>query len=311
MPFSHHSHSGQFCHHAEDSLEDIIQAAISKGMIVFALTEHIPRYHQEDLYPDEIKAQCTTFDLFRSFAKYYDHALQLRAKYAGQIHILVGFETEYIRTSSVSQIRDLLGQYKFDFFVGSVHHVHGIPIDLDRQTYEIAVEAAGGSEDRLVEEYLDAQHEMLQHLKPAVVGHFDVIRLFSVEPSRPLNGYGANVWEKVMRNLRLVFGYGGLVEINSASLRKGWDTPYPGKDVCKEFKKLGGRFTVSDDSHGIAQVGLNYEGVGSYIEELQLETIYFLEKLPMGEIAIDTLDACAVRAMPVNEFRNHRFWKSQ
>lgn len=54
MPFSHHSHSGQFCPgHAKDSLEDVIQAAISKKMQVFCLTEHMPR-HKEDFYPEEV-----------------------------------------------------------------------------------------------------------------------------------------------------------------------------------------------------------------------------------------------------------------
>lgn len=54
MPFSHHSHSGQFCPgHARDSLEDVIQTAISKKVQVFALTEHMPR-HDEDRYQEEV-----------------------------------------------------------------------------------------------------------------------------------------------------------------------------------------------------------------------------------------------------------------
>ena len=54
MPFSHHSHSGQFCLHAQDTLEQMIVAAIAKGMIVFSLTEHMPRDCVEDLYPEEV-----------------------------------------------------------------------------------------------------------------------------------------------------------------------------------------------------------------------------------------------------------------
>lgn len=54
MPFSHHSHSGQFCSHAQDRLEEIVQAAIQRGMVVWGLTEHMPRGQEEDLYPDEV-----------------------------------------------------------------------------------------------------------------------------------------------------------------------------------------------------------------------------------------------------------------
>lgn len=53
MPYSHHSHSGQFCGHAKDTLEEVIQAAIAKGFHTFALTEHIPR-PLVDFYPEEV-----------------------------------------------------------------------------------------------------------------------------------------------------------------------------------------------------------------------------------------------------------------
>jgi PHP domain-containing protein len=53
MPFSHHSHSGQFCAHAKGSLEETVRQAIQCKMKVFALTEHIGR-DMVDLYPEEV-----------------------------------------------------------------------------------------------------------------------------------------------------------------------------------------------------------------------------------------------------------------
>lgn len=55
MPFSHHSHSGQFCGHAENTLEEVVQTAVNKQMDLYALTEHMPR-EEEDLYPEEVTA---------------------------------------------------------------------------------------------------------------------------------------------------------------------------------------------------------------------------------------------------------------
>ena len=55
MPFSHHSHSGQFCRHAEGFLEDVILEAIRQGFEVYGLTEHVPRYRLQDLYPEEVR----------------------------------------------------------------------------------------------------------------------------------------------------------------------------------------------------------------------------------------------------------------
>lgn len=55
MAFTMHSHSGQFCPgHAKDQLEDIIERAIALGFTTMGLTEHMPRYSLEDLYPEEV-----------------------------------------------------------------------------------------------------------------------------------------------------------------------------------------------------------------------------------------------------------------
>jgi len=51
---SHHSHSGQFCKHASGSLEDVIQEAIRQKFQLYGLTEHVPRYREVDLYPEEV-----------------------------------------------------------------------------------------------------------------------------------------------------------------------------------------------------------------------------------------------------------------
>lgn len=50
-----HSHSGQFCPgHAKDQLEEVVQRAIGLQMRAFALTEHMPRSEDKDLYPEEV-----------------------------------------------------------------------------------------------------------------------------------------------------------------------------------------------------------------------------------------------------------------
>lgn len=138
-------------------------------------------------------------------------------------------------------MRGLQDLYKFDFFVGSVHHVNTIPIDFDKAMYTKALFSVSpdGNEALLFEAYLDAQFEMLTQLQPAVVGHFDLIRLMAEDPAKELGGYEGAVWEKVQRNLEFVKSYGGLLELSSASLRKGWDTPYPGRDVCEVSSSSG------------------------------------------------------------------------
>lgn len=232
MPFSHHSHSGQFCPgHARNTLEEMVQTAIAKRMEVFALTEHMPR-HDDDRYPEEIEMGLDYEKSQVSHRAFFQEAARLREKYESQIKIVLGFESEWIRPGSLDLIHHSLESDQFDFFVGSVHHVHTKPIDFDQASYLAARDIAGGSDQSLVGDYFDAQFAMLQATKPPVVGHFDLIRLKGDDPARSFQGWH-NVWVRIVRNLRYIASYGGLLEINFSSLRKGMDEPYPRDEITK------------------------------------------------------------------------------
>ncbi|KAI9678215.1 MAG: histidinolphosphatase [Caeruleum heppii] len=265
MPFSHHSHSGQFCAHAKDTLEEVVQIAIKRKLHTIGVTEHMPRENSYDLYPEEDETPET---LSRLFDRYYIEACRLRTKYASEIQILIGFETEWIRETSLQTIKDVQAKYDFDLFVGSVHHLYTIPIDYDDALYQKAMHRSGGdTEEQLFLDYFDAQHAMLKALKPPIVGHFDLIRLKSRDPEASFRRW-ETVWQRISRNLEFIVSYGGLVELNSASLRKGMSEPYPNAEICRALLQLGGRFTLSDDSHGVDQVALNYHGVLDHIDKV-------------------------------------------
>ncbi|PYH79518.1 histidinol-phosphatase [Aspergillus uvarum CBS 121591] len=319
MPFSHHSHSGQFCPgHAKDSLEEIIQLAIQKRFHTFCLTEHMPR-HQEDFYPEEIEAGNTEEAHLANEKAYYAEATRLRTKYStAGINILIGFEIDWIRhPGSLTLIQQSLAAHPFDFFMGSIHHTCTVPIDYDRAMYEQARAAAGGTDERLFAAYFDEQLAMLRQVRPLVVGHFDLIRLKSDDPDGSLRRWGAQpegegVWAKVRRNLAFVAEYGGLLEVNSAALRKGMREPYPMGEVCREFLALGGRFVLSDDSHGLDQVGLNYHRVLPWLEAVGITTVHYLalsgEEDDKAGIVDPRFPRTRVLGMSVEEMKKLPFW---
>ncbi|KAL8759294.1 MAG: hypothetical protein Q9184_003657 [Pyrenodesmia sp. 2 TL-2023] len=276
MPYSHHSHSGQFCAHARDTLAAVVEAASVKKMQVFALTEHMPR-EQQDLYSEEIDAGYSEEKLHEIFNDYYAEARRLQALYSPKLSILIGTEIDWIRPSSKEFIESLLSKFQFQLFVGSVHHVHDIPIDYDAKSFEQAKKVSGDSLERLFEDYFDLQYEMLHSLKPPVVGHFDLIRLKSEHPNvafKTMKG----VWQRIHRNLAFVVRYGGLLELNSAALRKGLQEPYPNAEISKEFLGLGGSFTVSDDSHGIDQIGSSYRELLRFAQDVGIAQLTYFEK---------------------------------
>jgi len=275
MPYSHHSHSGQFCDHAQNTLEEMIQAAIAKGFHTFALTEHIPRA-REDFYPGEADVH-TEASLGKVFQEYVAEAHRLRHVYSCQIRLLIGFESEFIRPSTVSMVESILQQHSFDFFIGSVHHTHAIPIDYDRALYQQARDKAGGTDERLFEDYFDLQYAMLRALRPPIVGHFDLIRLFSDHGDAQFEGMQA-VLEKIQRNLAYIASYGGRLELNSAALRKGLAEPYPCTIVCQMFLRLQGDFVMSDDSHGLDHIATNYDRLLAFMQKTGIGTISFVDQ---------------------------------
>ena len=67
MAFTMHSHSGEFCPgHAVDQLEASIQHAISIGFKTMGLSEHMPRYEERDLYPEEVSTVKTTRKMLKT-----------------------------------------------------------------------------------------------------------------------------------------------------------------------------------------------------------------------------------------------------
>ncbi|KAK5628423.1 hypothetical protein RRF57_004138 [Xylaria bambusicola] len=307
MAFTMHSHSGQFCPgHAKDQLEDIIKHAIGLGYKTMALTEHMPRTALEDLYPEELDDPETSLSaLIPRHEAYLKEAQRLQALYAPQISLLIGFEGEWLRPGYESLINELAAHPAIDYFIGSLHHVNGVPIDYDKEYYARAVASAQpltngtytngaatsaaqterGSEngdmeareERTYERYYDQQYEMLVALRPRVVGHFDLVRLMSSNPDRDVR-YWPGVWERIERNLTFVASYGGWLECNSSALRKGLAEPYPCRVIAEKWLSLNGKFTLSDDSHGIAQVGTNYGRALDFLASLDVNTLWTLRR---------------------------------
>ncbi|EIW73693.1 hypothetical protein TREMEDRAFT_25585 [Tremella mesenterica DSM 1558] len=303
MPHSHHSHSGQFCRHAKDTLEEIILEAIRQRFETYGLTEHCPRYRQEDLYPEEVNL--TPSDLKSTYLSFLSTARSLQSSHPN-ISLLIGIETEYITSKDLDYTSELIEQHEeIQYVVGSIHHVKGIPIDFDRETWLKSVKAFGVGEElnSFFCEYFDSQYQLLVNLQPEVIGHFDLCLLY--DPTVSLR-YFTKVWEKVKRNVVYVVGYGGLFEANSAALRKGWEGSYPSKDVLELIIQLNGRICLSDDSHGVSQVGLNYHRMRSYLLSAGVDQIW---KLVSSSSDGETVGKRGrVKAVSVSDWAEGVFW---
>ncbi|CEP13812.1 hypothetical protein [Parasitella parasitica] len=286
MPYSFHSHSGQFCKHGYGLLEDVVKEAIRKGFYAYGLSEHMPRYAESELYPEELEANCTPETLETTYADFQIEAKRVQQKYKNQIHILIGAEIEFINKDYAQHVSNLRNVYKADYVVGSLHHVNSVPIDFSPELYAEALGQVNSLKD-LYTQYFDEQYTMLRSVQPEVVGHFDLIRIFADQRVADETLLQPEVWERVVRNIDLVVAYGGLFEINSRSWKKGLLDAYPQRDIIKAILKKNGKFTLSDDCHGPNDVGLFYERLPAYLKENQIDTLYYLAYDEDGRITVE------------------------
>ena len=259
MTISHHSHSGEFCCHAKGTLAEVVDEAIRQGFSTFGLSEHVPRYHESHMYPEEVRptppscvratradprpppphlasqSHLTPADLATTFDAYLIEAHRLKKQHADKLDLLVGLESEYIDDAGLDELAALIERKgkAIEYVVGSVHHCDELPIDFDKERFDDCVrqQDAASEEDRLVKlfsTYFDNQHALLQRLEPEVVGHFDLCRLYY--PDTDFRALGS-VWARIERNVELAVSYGALFEVNASAFRKGWSTAYPGTEV--------------------------------------------------------------------------------
>ncbi len=247
----HGGHSGQFCGHAKDTLEEIVLAYIDQRYPWVGITEHMPPVSDAFVYPEEKSAGFDAGMLRERFATYMATCRRLQAKYADEIRIYVGFETEDF-SGSLDFAKTLIDTFSPDYVVGSVHHVKDIPFDYSNARYDEAADRCGGL-DGLYGAYFDQQYEMIGSMAPRVVGHLDIVRIF--DPDYRSRLLKPAIWEKIVRNLKLIKQLNLILDFNLRPLTRGEDEPYLSAPILKKAAELGIDIVPGDDSHGLDTIG--------------------------------------------------------
>ena len=251
----HGGHSAEFCCHAKNDLREVVKEYIKKGFSWVGISEHMPPISDAFLYPLEIEMGYTAKSMQERFSKYMATCKALQQEYKEQIDILVGFETEAY-TGALDYAGELIQSEKPDYIVGSVHHVNDLDIDSSTETYSAAVSKAG-SIDQLYVDYFDLQYQMMQHLQPAVVGHFDLIRIYDPEYKKRINN--PIIFERIERNLDWIQSNDLVLDYNLKGFLKNAQEPYVTEQILSKAIEMGIKIVPGDDSHGIETVGMNME----------------------------------------------------
>jgi histidinol-phosphatase (PHP family) len=264
----HGGHSADYCQHARDSLDDIVRAYHDQNFAWVGITEHMPPVSDIFLYPDERAAGLTAKAMQERFLRYMVHCRNLQSAYREQLTIFVGMETEAYR-GAVDYAIQLRDRFQPDYIVGSVHHVADIPIDMNPSEYAMAVTACDSIEG-LYTAYFDLQYDMIQALKPSVVGHFDLIRIF--DPDYIYRLKTPAIWKRICRNLDAIASLGLMLDLNVRALLKGASEPYICRPILEKVRQMAIPVAPGDDSHGVDTVGRHIaEGI-RYLQSVGIST---------------------------------------
>lgn len=269
----HGGHSREFCEHAFDRLEEMLQAAERAGYSIFGVTEHAPRGEERFLYPSELEKGYTVERLEAEFHAYSEAVDSLRERFSGRMTVLKGFETEVVpRDSYVKRTRAYRDRFGFDYMVGSVHHVDEVQIDGSPELFTKAVQSAGGLE-ALAVRYYETVAEMIRGLRPEVVGHFDLVRR-NAPPGIALDS--PPIQEAARRALEIGRDFDSIMDLNTAGYRKGLGGPYPAPWIVRMAADMGIGFCFGDDSHSIPDVGAGLPEARRYLLEQGVDRIRVL-----------------------------------
>jgi histidinol-phosphatase (PHP family) len=243
-----------------DSPEEIIQSALRKGLTGIGFSEHAP---DDNCKECELKAE--------NVEAYFTEINRLKKKYAGQIEIYIGIESDAFA---------LFDKSRLDFSIGSVHGVLGgdagvfCCIDHTHEAFAQAVAIAGCGDARvLVERYYETVAQMVCAYKPDIIGHLDLIvklnkdgRYFDEQ-----SGWYKKLQDEVVHKIA---ESQCIVEVNTGGIKRGFRAePYPSRYLLENLKDAGVPLILSSDAHSAEDLDFRFCETVSMIKQIGFKAV--------------------------------------
>lgn len=240
MKTSLHTHTN-FCD-GENSIEEMVQAAISKKYDVIGFTGHA--YLKGEGY-------CMSLE---GTDAYFAEIERVKTLYTDKIQVLNGLEIDYL-----SDIPDR----PLDIYVGSVHYVDRIAYCVDDTPIKLATaikEFSEGDVKHFIREYYKLIVKNAQRLYTykqqhpdtiCIIGHFDLIKKHNRD-NRYFDENSDWYKEAAIQAAEKCCLEGLVVEINTGGITRGYrDDPYPSDFLLDVFRKNNIEIIETLDAHSV------------------------------------------------------------
>lgn len=236
-----------------DTIEKMVAVALDKGIDTLYILDHTHKFHEFDFMyqslkePLSIKYYQKNSDIRVSINEYINFIKEVK-KHTYPVTLKFGLEVCYFKEqiAGFKSVINSLKPFEFDFLIGSIHHVDGAAVDLDKSII------LNKDIDEYYHHYYESLEEMIKTRLFTFIAHPDLIKIFDIYPSYDLT-------ETYEHLAMLLHEYDQETENNSGLIRFGY--PYPGlsPELVKVFKKHHVRFHKSSDAHIYSDIGRAFD----------------------------------------------------
>lgn len=240
-----HTHS-IFSPDGHNTIDEMCRAALSRGITYLALTEHTDwdYCHPESGYFDYY-AYSRTIDIARRF---YPELTLLKGIEFGEVH-------------KAPEAFSKASALELDLVIGSLHRPDFFSLSRTLQEQEHPVE-------RLFAEYFCEARRMVEH------GGFDILG----HPDLPVRYFYTNypVSTELEELMSACVAHEIVPEINTSTLRRGFDELMPGNNTLSLYRDCGGRYvSCGSDAHRADDIAADYDALEQAITHYNLIPVYF------------------------------------
>jgi histidinol-phosphatase (PHP family) len=256
--------------HGEGEITEYVESAISKGLKRIGFSEHIPVPGLDD---PSGRMPIKDFDV------YIRDVREAQQQYKDDIEVLFGLEADYLPPFQ-DNIVDFIGQYPFDFVIGSVHFID----DWDFSNPAYRDEFVRRGVDTSFQTYYRLVGEAIESGCYDIIGHLDLINRYGYTPSFDLEPLLTAVLEKVQRS-------GCALDMNTSGLRKGVGVIFPGVSILSRAQRLGIPVVPGSDAHHPGDVGADFDRAGKMLAEIGFkQSMFFRKRKPEYEPLMNSVN---------------------
>ena len=266
-----HTHTVR-CGHATGTMEAYIEAAITRGITRFGISDH--SYWMVQATADHYAMHAS------ELSDYVADVQQLQQRYNQQgarpFQILLGMEMDYV-PSRIATARAEIARYPWDYLIGSVHNI-GLEKLQEPALYQ------EWNIDDVCEIYFHRVGDMLRDRFCDVVGHLDLPKKMGSRPQRGLRHYIEPLIPELL-------AAGVAVEINTS----GKDNPagefMPGWDTVALLAEAGVPLTLGSDAHAPQQVARHFDEAITELRRIGVRELSWFEKRERKSIHLNEIKA--------------------